>query len=344
MKVRSFALAAGLLAGASGIANVASAQSSQCPSGTAGSPDRIKQDACQKSQDIFGFMAPQLGISVAGGNASLGQGSTLGGLGHFTVGLRANVVQGALPDLANASVSTSGARQDDLGAKSQVLGAPTLEAGLGLFKGLPLGLTHVGGVDFLVNASYLPEYRNDDIQVTMPEGSLKFGYGARLGILQESMVVPGVSVTYLRRDLPTADVQAQVDGADLLRRDTIGVSGLSVRTTAWRVVASKKLMVFGLALGAGQDKYDSKAQLHATVHTPAAGVVPAGSQKVTGSLSQEMTRTNYFADLSFNLFVFNAVAEVGRVSGGEAPTFNSFGSQQASDPRTYGSLGLRFAF
>ena len=57
-----------------------------------------------------------------------------------------------------------------------------------------------------------------------------------------------------------------------------------------------------------------------------------------------MTRTNYFADLSFNLFVFNAVAEVGRVSGGEAPTFNSFGSQQASDPRTYGSLGLRFAF
>ena len=42
------------------------------------------QDACQQTYDLFTFLAPQLGISLAGGNATLGTGSTLGGIGHFS--------------------------------------------------------------------------------------------------------------------------------------------------------------------------------------------------------------------------------------------------------------------
>ena len=51
-------------------------------------------------------------------------------------------------------------------------------------------------------------------------------------------------------------------------------------------------------------------------------------------------RTNYFADLSFNLLLAHFVAEIGRVSGGDISTFNTF-STNASDSRTYGSLGIR---
>jgi hypothetical protein len=54
------------------------------------------QDACQQAYDIYQFMAPQLGLALAGGNATLGQGSTLGGFGHFSIGLRANGFQGRL--------------------------------------------------------------------------------------------------------------------------------------------------------------------------------------------------------------------------------------------------------
>lgn len=341
MKARLFAVGALVAASAS----VASAQSSQCPAGaTASSPERITQDACQKSVDLFNFMAPQLGTSIAGGNAVLGEGSTLGGLGHFSIGLRANAIQGTIPDAQNFSVSTSGAQQSNLGAKSQVLGAPALEAGFGVFKGLPLGLTHVGGVDLLVSASYLPEYRNDDIQVRLPDGSFKFGYGARLGLLSESLVVPGVSVTYLRRDLPTVDVQAAVDGMDPSNRDTVGVQGLSMKTQAWRVVASKKLFVFGLALGAGQDTYDSKASVSSNVAVPVTGGVFLRTRGQTAALEQSVTRTNYFADLSFNLFAFRGVAEIGRVSGGDIETYNSFGDKKANDPRMYGSVGFKFGF
>lgn len=328
-------LAAGLLVAAG--ANVASAQSSQCSAGAT-------EDACQKSIDLFNYMAPQLGTSIAGGNAQLGQGGTLGGLGHFAVGLRANAIRGTVPDAQNFSLSTSGRQQSDLGAKNQFLGAPALEAGFGVFKGLPLGLTNVGGVDLLVSASYLPEYRNDDIRVSLPDGSFKFGYGARVGLLSESFLIPGISVTYLKRDLPTVNVQAAVDGAST-ERDTIGVSGLSLKTTAWRVVASKKLLVFGLALGAGQDRYESEASVSADVAVPVAGGPLTTRGRVeTNGLTQTMTRTNYFADLSFNLFAFRGVAEIGRVSGGDATTFNSFGDVKASDPRMYGSLGFKFGF
>jgi hypothetical protein len=336
-------LAAGLLVVAG--ANVAQAQSQQCPAGaTAASQERVTQDACQKSVDLFNFMAPQLGTSIAGGNAVLGEGSTLGGLGHFSVGLRMNAIRGSVPDAQSFSVSTAGAQASNLGAKDQYLGAPALEFGLGVFKGIPVGLTNIGGVDLLASAAYLPEYQNDDIRVSLPDGSFKFGYGARVGLLSESLLVPGVSVTYLRRDLPTVNVHAAVDGADASNRDTIGVSGLAMKTQAWRVVASKKLFVFGLALGAGQDKYESEAQVNSNVAVPVAGTGFLRAQGTTGVFSQQVTRTNYFADLSFNLFVFRGTAEIGRVSGGEIETFNSFGDVKANDPRLYGSVGFKFGF
>ena len=342
MKARSLAAVAVVAAAAAAPLGAQGTVSSQC----AAQLTQV-QDACQKSTDLFNFVAPQLGTSIAGGNAVLGQGGTLGGLGHFSVGLRANAIQGTLPTFNGVSVGTSGAASSDLGAKTQVLGAPAVDAAIGVFKGLPLGITNVGGVDLLGTASYIPEYSNQDVSVKTPEGSFKLGYGARLGLLQETLLVPGVSVTYLRRDLPTMNVQGMINGADAQHRDTIGVSGMSLKTSAWRVVASKKLLVFGLALGAGQDKYDSKVNLNMDVAVPvpaSAPVVYARARGQAASFDQSVTRTNYFADLSFNMLLFRAVAEIGRVSGGDIQTYNTFGDSKATDARTYGSLGVKFGF
>ena len=54
-------------------------------------------DACQKVADLFNYMNMQLGTWVAGGNPTLGQGGTLGGLGHISVGVRANVMKATIP-------------------------------------------------------------------------------------------------------------------------------------------------------------------------------------------------------------------------------------------------------
>src|SRR5512132_224830 len=102
----------------------------RCPPGTVngfGVPDqtRASQDACQKAIDLFQYMAPQLGTSITGGNATLGQGGNLGGLGHFSLGFRINAVQGSLPQVQTTSVSVTGAQSTQFQTKTQVLPMPT---------------------------------------------------------------------------------------------------------------------------------------------------------------------------------------------------------------------------
>src|SRR4051794_6844828 len=82
------------------VASSAQAQS-DCPAATAGSSaQNAARDLCLQSKDLFQLLAPQLGISITGGNTTLGQGGTLGGLGHFAVEGRGNIVQGTFPDIA----------------------------------------------------------------------------------------------------------------------------------------------------------------------------------------------------------------------------------------------------
>jgi hypothetical protein len=303
-------------------------------------------DACYTANDLFRYMAPQLGTSIAGGNATLGAGSTLGGLGHFSLGIRANVIQGRLPDLAaqfddpvNDFNTTGTPVERNYEIKDQILGAPTVDAAIGLFGGVNLGLSKVGGIDALVSASYLPEYEGDEFHVLTPDGGLKLGFGARVGLLQESILLPGVSFTWLRRDLPTIDLLAQVEaGSDA---DTVAARGLSLETTAWRLVASKRFLVFGLAAGVGQDSYKTAGDLAATVTVD--GTTYGSTDDVLMTLDTDVKRTNMFADLSMNLPFLKLVGEIGRVSGGEIGTFSTF-DKKADDAMLYGSLGLRFQF
>ncbi|HVZ77675.1 MAG TPA: hypothetical protein VG818_06815 [Gemmatimonadaceae bacterium] len=289
------------------------------------------RDACQKAVDLYQYMAPQLGISLTGGNATAGQGGVLGGFGHFSVEVRGNGLVGSLPQVQAVTPSTSAMRSDTYGTKTQVLGLPSATVGIGLFSGIPLGLTNVGGLDAIVTGTYIPEVNDANVSVAVPSGAFKLGYGARLGILQESLLVPGVSVTYLRRDLPVVDITGNAGST------TLSVNGLTEKTDAWRVVASKNLVAFSLAVGAGQDKYTSSANVSSNTQ----GLF--GGQTTTITVGQTLTRTNYFADLSLNLVVFRVVGEVGMVSGGSVPTYNQF--DKAPDAsRVFGSVGLRFGW
>jgi hypothetical protein len=278
-------------------------------------------------------MAPQLAAAIAGGNATIGTGSTLGGLGHFSVGIRVNAVQGAYPDVVQFTQSTTGAAARQLQTKDQLLPFPTADAAIGLLGGIPLGVTNVLAVDALVSATFLPDYNSNNLKVT-PDQVLQLGYGARIGILQESIVVPGLSVTLLKRDLPTTTLVG-TSGSN-----TLQVGKLKVNTTSWRVVASKSLVVLAFAVGAGQDKFENSADISALVTSGSA--LPA--QTSIPSQPQDLTRTNFFADVALNLPLFKIVAEAGQSSGGSVSTFNSFTGGAADRSLTYYSLGLRFGF
>src|SRR4249919_451214 len=121
--VLSVVMAGGLLAQGGGLTTP------KCPRGaTALSPETIAQDACQQAYDIYQLMAPQLGLALTGGNATAGQGGVLGGLGHFSIGVRANVFDGKLPAVDQFQQSSSGAVQRELPVNDQILGLATADA------------------------------------------------------------------------------------------------------------------------------------------------------------------------------------------------------------------------
>jgi hypothetical protein len=144
-------------------------------------------------------------------------------------------------------------------------------------------------------------------------------------------------VSYLVRDLPTLNI------AGSSGNDSLYVNNLSLKTKAWRVTASKSLLIFGLAAGFGQDKYDASTAIGAHIGARTVPPSPAANAGPV-SISQNLTRTNMFADLSMNLLLFKLTGEIGQVSGGTINTFNSFSGKQAADSRIYGSVGARFGF
>jgi hypothetical protein len=326
MKAR-FLAAAGL-----SLVALRAAGAQSCPAGTP-TQQTAAEDAQQQASDVFQYMAPQLGLALAGGSPTLGQAGSLGGVGHFSIGVRGNALAGSLPQVDQFQQCYTGKTSRTLPTADRVLGLPGVDAAIGVFKGLPLGLTNVGGVDLLFSASYIPELQSSNVNVTAPGGSLKIGYGARVGLLQESLLVPGVSVSVLRRDLPTVNVVGQ-SGSNSLE-----VNNLSVKTTAWRLVASKSLLLFGLSAGMGRDMYDQSANVTATVNA-----APFGTATSTINPKQSLSRTNMFAGASLNLLMLKVTGEVGRVSGGTVDTYNQFAGKAADDSRLYGSVGLRLGF
>lgn len=332
-----FLAAAGLMAvGASALG--AQTTSPSCPVGTGPfTPERITQDACQQAVDLFNYMRPQLGIAIAGGNSTLGQGGALGGLPHFAIEVRGNVLKGSVPTIQ--SPGTGGAQQrSNYPVKDTPLGLPAVDAAVGVFKGLPLGVTNVGGIDVLLSASYVPKVHASNVSVD-PDTPLQIGYGARIGIIQESLLMPGVGLSILHRGLPKTTITGTVQGSGL-QPDTAQVKDLDLKTTSWRLTASKSLVLFTVAAGLGQDKYDASTTINAVVHA----LPPApGRSTMSASIKESMTRTNYFADASMNLIVLKLIGEVGMVSGGSVPTFNQF-STKADASRLYGSVGIRLGF
>jgi hypothetical protein len=313
------------------VASAAGAQTS-CPTTVptlATAPENSKQQAA----DLFQYVAPQLAQAVAGGSATLGQNSSMGGLGHFSLGVHGTAVAGSVPDVSKFPVCYSGKYSASLPTTSSVVPMVGADAAIGIFGGLPLALTNMGGIDLLVSAQYVPEKSFNGVRIATPDGSLQLGYGARVGLLSESFIVPGVSLSYIKRDLPKVSVSAN-NGSD-----SLSVNGLKVKSSSWRLTASKSLIFFGLGAGAGQDTFDSGVDsVRASVGAPTLA-------RTSGSLgvqTQKLTRTNYFVNASFSLLVAKITAEVGQSTGGTVTTFNTFQGSQPAGARTYGSVGVRF--
>jgi len=291
---------------------------------------RPAEDACQKGIDIFRYLAPQLGTSVVGGNAILGESGALGGVGHVSLGIRGNMIFGRLPRADRVSASITGAVVSDIPVVGQILALPAVDAAIGLFPGVATAGARALVLDALVSLAYVPPIRAHDVTISVPHGSVRLGAGGRLTLLDESIITPAITVTYLRRTLPRVEVIASPGADELAVRDG------TLETAQWRAIVGKHLGALELTLGAGQDRYETGASV--TVR------VQQGGQTFTGGpfdVSQAVTRTSAFAGASLDLARVRVGAEVGRVSGGTVATYNTFGRTRADDALLFASIGVR---
>jgi hypothetical protein len=327
MKAR-FVTIAGLMVAAAGTVGA------QCTTGLA-------QQGCRAGVDLLNYMTPQLATAIAGGSPTLAQSGALGGLGRFALTIRGTgVMNGAFPNIGDKPFNTNGVAQSYTTKDTPIPGAG-VDFSVGLWKGVNLAATHVGGVDAIVSALYLPDVTGEgnEFSIKAKDGNLKLGYGVRIGVLDESAITPGLYVSYLQRDLPTVSLTGNAgssSGAGTAS-GSFALNDFSVKTTAVRLVAMKNLLIFGLTAGVGQDTYKSSANVEAKLTSPTTATS-------NGAASMNMTRTNMFVGASVNFFVFKLAVEGGQVSGGSlASPFNTF-DKPASDSRSYISGGLRLAF
>ena len=293
------------------------------------------QDACQKTADIFDYMVPQLGALAAGGNAIVGEGGNLGKFGRFAIGLKGTAYRVRIPDLRDTAFDPSGAVQSDIGTLRQFAGMPSVDLSVAVFRGFPIELTNVLGVDLLGSLAFLPTFSTDGGRVETSGGAGHAGYGVRVGVLQEASGSPGVAVTYMRRGLPTTDVTVRTS-----RSDTLRVSRMSLDADSWRLVVAKHFISLGVVAGIGQDRYDASGTGLVTLD-------PTGMPQSLAeplALEQKQTRTNAFVSASMSWPFVRVVGEFGSAFGGGGDTYNRFADHAADDPIFYGTLGVRVGF
>ena len=121
------------------------------------------------------------------------------------------------------------------------------------------------------------------------------------------------------------------------------VDSLRTTTRSWRLVAGKSLLFIGAAAGIGRDTYDTDATISVTaVPRPLTPGGSGGPDPVVAT--PHAVKCQSAKRVWLNAQIFKIVGEIGRVSGGEIPTYNQFNGPQAADARTYGSVGINIGF
>ncbi len=285
------------------------------------------------------MLSPQVNGALAGGGPVLGSSRSVRGL---SIGLRVNAVDGSVPDISNVELSTSGIVRSTIPTERVPVPAPTADIAIGVFPGLFVGVQRILSIDALVNVAYIPNADVEDFSVKATKGSLKLGYGARIGILADRMMMPAVAVSFFRRSLPTASISTSFDSAipGITTPDSIALLGLSVENDALRVGVSKKLGFLELGGGVGQDRYRTSTSLFARVSPSLTSTV-----RDTVALSQSIKRNVAYGSVALNLFKLRLAAEGGTTFGGDSiSTFNTFTDGKLNEQRLFASVGLRLSF
>jgi hypothetical protein len=320
------------------------------------------REACAVVAQAAEAAPAQLGILVARGNATIGSASPgglrLGVLPRVSASAQGSVVMVKLPDILARQAGTGAERLN----RSVGIPAPALSgtATVSVFEGFRL-LPTVGGfgsVDAIGSAAWLP-FAGGRGEGFGPGGAeLAYGVGARIGLLRETFVTPGASISVMRHSLGEVRYGDVCPGIAVIRQGTgegyTYASGecpgggdpgeISVDVSSWstRAQVGKRLLGVGLVGGLGYDRFASTAGYGFRAEP---STLPQGVQFArVGDLQRTTGRWSAFVNGSYTLIVATLGVEAGWMQGSRP--IQGFPAISDFDPRDgtfFGSVGARLA-
>lgn len=354
-----------LLLGLAALALSATQAGAQAVSAPCARPDvpASARDFCLSVAQAVESAQPQVGILIAGGNPTIGTASTgglrLGLLPRVSASANLNVAFIRLPDiLAEQAGPTAQRLNDAVGIPAPALSGTV---SVGVFPGISLLPTvgGVGAIDLLGSASWLPLSAAGS-GFEAGRDNLAYGGGIRVGILRESFLTPGVSVSLMHRRLGTVRYGNVCDavGAGQTRAGEgydfetgscpgggdPGEFGLDLTDWSGRAAVGKRLLGIGLTGGIGYDRFASDVDFG--FRAPS-GALPgrAGYYARATDIDLDNSRWSAFLDASLTLLVATIGVEAGWLQGSEPIRgFDLGGSEfDPGDGTFFGSLGVRLA-
>jgi hypothetical protein len=352
MKIKQMALAAAALV----VAGPLAAQNDINSVCDYGLPQQAL-DACEVVAQAVDAVQPQIGILMAGGNPTLGTASTggvrLGLIPRVSLTGRVNVVSLRLPDI----------RSLDSGDGNQLrVTAPAVGANLsvGLTQGFSVApmIGGFGAIDLLGSVSVLPLALVGD---EFGDNAFSWGAGARVGLIRESFVMPGVSVSVMYRNLGDAGFGKVCEGTEGPSPSAptdpdrsactgegegegevgeIGEAEFGLSNISTRAAISKRLLGLGLTAGVGYDKFDTDADFAFSTE----GVPGTREIYRVRDVGVDNDRWSAFLNASFTVLVASLVAEAGWMEGSDPiEGFSNDSDFDAREGTWFGSLGARLS-
>lgn len=273
----------------------------------------------------IGAMAVQRGVGLASaaGSDVPGSPSTLGrrmgrtprfGLSVSTVGTRLS-----LPGLGGAS-SLEGLQSQET---ASLLG---LRAGAaaGVWDGFQL-MPNLGGVLAVdVVGSYA--FVRLPADAGFRGSSHGFGAGARIGLVRESFVLPGISVSAVRRWHGNVRAGSLSDG-------DVGELDAELTATSLRATLGKNWFVLGIMAGAGWDRYEGQVRISAAQGE--------GTQAASANERVRTDRAVLFASAWYSFLVSRLSLEAGVAQGVRDPLSDRVGDFDPAGRTWFASVAVR---
>jgi hypothetical protein len=318
------------------------------------------RDYCYTVAQAVESGQPQFGILIAGGNPTIGTASggglRLGVLPRVSASANVNVVFIELPEILAEQAGSAAQRINDVVG----IPAPALSGtvAVGVFPGFSAIPTvgGIGSIDLLGSVTWLPFNQASVEGFESGTKNLAYGVGARVGIVRESFLTPGVSVSVMRRSLGRIEYGDVCPGLAVTTTDaesfTAGnctASGdageFSVDLTDWsgRAAVGKRLLGLGLTAGLGYDRFSS--DIGYGFRAPSGTVAGTTNYFARASgIDLDSDRWSAFLDASFTLLVATIGAEAGWLQGSDP--IQGFPSASDFDPGNgtfFGSVGVRLS-